>query len=126
MRVLAIVLAILLACIAAAGCSSMSMQARQLSPVLDPYVGQRVSELVNRFGPPSSDYSSSAVATTYEWSNFSAGQSGTTGCRVLVVAHRTPKSSNDAAVPFTVDAVGPDQYTQWTVDSWSSFGSACH
>jgi hypothetical protein len=119
-------LAILLACIAAAGCSSMSTGAKQLSPVLDPFVGRPVSELVNRFGPPSSDYSSSAVATTYEWTNFTAGQSGTTGCRVLVVAHRTAKSASGAAVAFTVDAVGPEEYAQWTVDSWSSFGSACH
>lgn len=119
-------LAILLACTAAAGCSSMSMQAKQLSPVLDPYVGQRVSELVNRFGPPSSDYSSSTVATTYEWSNFSSGQPGTTGCRVLVVAHRMAKTSGSAAQAFQVDAVGPEDYGQWAVDSWSSYGSACH
>ena len=117
--------AILLAGIAAAGCSSVSMHAKQVATMVDPYVGQPVSNLVDRFGPPSGDYSSSTVATTYEWSNFGGGQSGMTGCRVLVVAHRTAREPGPAAQAFRVDAIAPEDYRQWTIDSWSSFGSGC-
>jgi hypothetical protein len=125
MRSAAVSLAIALACIAAAGCSSMSMHTQQLVPVLDPYVGQPVSEFVNRFGPPSDDYSSSAVATTYQWDNFGTGQSGMTGCRVLVVAHRNTQGNGAAAEAFRADPIAPEEYTKWTIESWSSFGSGC-
>jgi hypothetical protein len=118
-------LAIAAACIAAAGCSSLSMHAQQVGALVDPYVGRPVSELVDRLGPPSSDYSSSAVATTYEWSDFSTGQSVMTGCRVLVEAHRSAHDSGTAAQAFRAEAVRPEEYAQWTIDTWSSFGSGC-
>jgi len=117
--------AIALACIVAAGCSSLSMQAHELVPVLDPYIGQPVSNLVDRFGPPSGDYSSSTVATTYEWDNFSSGQPGITGCRVLVVAHRSTQDSAAAAQAFRAEPIAPEEYAKWTIDTWSSFGSGC-
>ncbi len=117
--------AILLIGIAAAGCSSVSMHAKQVGALIDPYIGQPVANFVDHFGPPSSDYSSSAVATTYEWSNFSGGQSGMTGCRVLVEAHRTAKQPAADAQLFATYTISPEDYRQWTIDSWSSFGSGC-
>ena len=123
-RALVIGLAIAVACIAAAGCSSMSMHAPQLSAVLDSYVGQPVSALVDRAGPPSDDYSSSTVTTTYEWSNF-ASQTGMTGCRVLVVARRSAKDNGSALEALGNAPIGPEEYTKWTITSWSSFGSGC-
>jgi hypothetical protein len=115
-------LAISLAFIAAAGCSSM--RAHEVGALLDPYVGQPVSTVVNRFGEPSSSYSSSTVATNYQWDNFGA-QSGMTGCKVLVEAHRNPPESTRAAEAFRADGIGPEEYNKWTIDRWSSFGTGC-
>lgn len=117
--------AIVLIGFAAAGCSSLSMHAKQVATLVDPYVGQPVSNFVGRFGPPSDDYSSSTVATTYEWTNFGTGQLGMTGCRVLVVAHRSAHEQGPSAELFRTDSIGPEEYTQWTIDSWSSMGSGC-
>jgi hypothetical protein len=116
-------LTLLFACIAAAGCSSM--HARQVAGLLDPYVGQSVSEVINRFGPPSDQYASSSDETTFEWSNFGAGQSGMNGCRVLVVALRTGRDA--ATVPLTADTLATlsDGSVTWIIKSWSSFGSGC-
>jgi hypothetical protein len=115
-------LAVLLAFLAAAGCSSM--RAHEVGTLLDPYVGQPVSAVVDRFGEPSSNYSSSTVATTYQWRNFGA-QSGMTGCRVLVEAHRSAKDSERAAQAFRSDTIDPEDYSKWVIDSWSSTGSGC-
>jgi hypothetical protein len=115
-------LTFLFVCIAAAGCSSM--HARQVAGLLDPYVGQSVSGVIDRFGPPSDQYASSSDETTFEWSNFGAGQSGMNGCRVLVVALRTGR---DTTVPLTADtlATSPEGSVTWIIKSWSSFGSGC-
>jgi hypothetical protein len=117
-------LAMSLACVAAA-CSSMRSQ--QVGTLLDPYVGQPVSAIVDRFGPPSGHFASSTVATTYQWDAFGA-QSGMTGCRVLVVASRTAQDANGAAsmASYGSDPISPDEYWKWTINSWSSFGSGCH
>ena len=64
------------------------MHPQQVGSLLDPYVGQPVSVIADRFGPPSGHFASSAVETTYTWENFGAGQSGMAGCRILVVASR--------------------------------------
>ena len=112
----------ILLAVAAAGCSSM--RAHEVGALLDPYVGQPVSTVVDRFGPPSSDYASSTVAMTYQWNNFGA-QSGMSGCKVLVEAHRTPPDSSRAAEAFRADPIGPEEYNKWTTDRWSSFGSGC-
>jgi hypothetical protein len=61
---------------------------------------------------------------TYQWNNFGA-QSGMTGCRVLLEAHRSAQDSGAAAQAFTVDPIGPEEYSKWTIDSWSSFGTGC-
>jgi hypothetical protein len=116
-------LAISLALIAAAGCSSLHPQ--QVGTLLDPYIGQPVSEVVNRFGPPSGNFASSAISTTYEWSNFGGAQSGMTGCRVLVVATRADQDSSAAVTPYGVDSISPEDFWKWTIKSWSSFGSGC-
>jgi hypothetical protein len=116
-------LAILLAVVAAAGCSSM--HAHDVGVLLDPYVGQPVSAAVDRFGPPSSSYGSSSVATTYQWNNFGMGQAAMAGCRVLIEAHRTAQDSGAAAQAFRIDPIAPEEYSKWTIDSWSSFGSGC-
>jgi len=114
----------LLACIAVAGCSSM--HAQQVASLLDPYVGQPASELVNRFGPPSSNFASSAVETTYEWDNFDAGPTGMTGCRVLVVASRGVGQDVAAAShAFGTDPISPEEFWKWTIKSWSSVGTGC-
>ena len=107
---------------AAAGCSSM--RAHEVGALLDPYVGQPVSAVVDRFGPPSGNYASSTVAMTYQWSNFAA-QSGMTGCKILVEAHRTAPPSSRAAEAFRADPIEPEEYNKWTIDRWSSFGSGC-
>ena len=122
MRSLICFLAIPLAFVAAAGCSSM--RAHEVGTLLDPYRGQPVSAAVDRFGPPSSSYASSVAATTYQWDNFGA-QSGMSGCRVLLEAHRTPQDSGRAAEAFRAEPIAPEEYTKWTIDSWSSFGSGC-
>ena len=111
-----------LAFIAAAGCSSM--RAHEIGALLDPYKGQPVSVVVDRFGAPSGSYASSAMAMTYQWDNFAA-QSGMSGCRVLLEAHRTPQDSARAAVALRADPIAPEEYNKWTIDSWSSFGSGC-
>jgi hypothetical protein len=115
---------VFLACIAVAGCSSLHPQ--QAGGLLDPYVGQPVSEVVNRFGPPSSNFASSVVETTYVWDSFGAGQSGMTGCRVLVVASRGAGQDVAAAdQSYGTDPISPKEFWKWTVKSWSSFGSGC-
>ena len=107
----------------AAGCSSM--RAHEIGALLDPYVGQQVSAVVDRFGPPSSSYASSTVAMTYQWNDFGA-QSGMTGCRVLMEAHRsTQQDTGRAAEAFRADPIGPEEYNKWAIDRWSSFGSGC-
>ena len=113
-----------LACIAVVGCTSM--HAQQVASLLDPYVGQPVSAVISHFGPPSDQFSSSAGETTFEWSNFGAGQSGMNGCRILVVAVRIGRDTT-IAVPFYGDTMAPasEDPTTWTVKSWSSFGSGC-
>jgi hypothetical protein len=101
------------------------MHAQQVAGLLDPYVGQPVSAAVSRFGPPSSDFASSAVETTYVWDSF-AGQSGMTGCRVMVVASRG--SGQDAAAAtgtYGTDPISAEDFWKWTIKSWSSFGSGC-
>jgi hypothetical protein len=100
------------------------MHARQVAGLLDPYVGQSVSQVIDRFGPPSDQYASSADETTFEWRNFGAGQSGMNGCQVLVVALRTGR---DTPVPLTADTLvtSPDGSVTWIIKSWSSFGSGC-
>jgi hypothetical protein len=114
----------LLACVAAAGCSSM--RSERVAGVLDPYVGQPVSAIVDRFGPPSGSFASSTVATTYQWDNFGAAQSGTTGCRVLVVASRVDQGSAKGLQPFVTEPAEPEEYWKWRIDSWSSpLGSGC-
>lgn len=122
MRSLAIVLAF-----TAAGCSSM--RAREVGALLDPYVGQPVSAVVDRFGPPSGHYSSSAVTTTYQWDGFGAGQPGAgaamPGCRVLVVGKRTSEAQPVSPQAFGTDPISPEEYWKWTIESWSSFGSGC-
>jgi hypothetical protein len=117
-------LGILFACVAAAGCSSM--RSERVAGLLDPYVGRPVSAVVDRFGPPSGSFASSTVATTYQWDNFGAGQSGMTGCRVLVVASRTDQGAATGAQAFVTEAAEPEEYWKWKIDSWSSpLGSGC-
>jgi hypothetical protein len=114
---------ILLACVAAAGCSSM--RAPQVTGLLDPYVGQPVSALVDRFGPPSSSFASDTVSTTYQWDGFGA-QAGMSGCRIMVMASRGSGSTEPGLTPFTTADVDPDDYRKWRIDSWSSLGTGCH
>ena len=98
--------------------------AKSLPPVLDPSVGQTVSTVVDRFGPPSSHYASSALATTYQWDSFGAGQMGMAGCRVLVEAKRSYDDPK-ALAAYGDDTIQPEQYWKWTITNWSSFGSGC-
>jgi hypothetical protein len=114
--------AISLTAVAAAGCASM--RAHEVGALLDPYVGQTVSAVIDRFGPPSGNYASSTVAMTYQWNNFGS-QSGMSGCKVLVEAHRTAPASSAAAGAFRTEPIGPEEYNKWTIDTWSSFGSGC-
>jgi hypothetical protein len=102
------------------------MHAPQVAGLLDPYVGQSVSAVIDRFGPPSDQFASSAAETTYEWRNFGAGQSGMNGCRVLVVALRTGRDTS-LAVPLNGSALTTpsEDSTTWIIKSWSSFGSGC-
>jgi hypothetical protein len=117
-------LAFSFACIAVTGCSSM--HAQRVAGLLDPYVGQPVSGIVDRFGPPSGEFASSAVENTYTWDSFGAGQSGMTGCRVMVMASRGAGQDAAAATQaFGSDPISPEDYRQWTIKSWSSFGSGC-
>jgi hypothetical protein len=116
-------LAVLLACIAATGCSSLHPQ--QVAGLLDPYIGQPVSAVVDRFGPPSSNFASSTVSTTYQWDSFGANQSGMAGCRVLVAASRAPRDATAPLQTFGADPIQPEEYWKWLIDSWSSFGSGC-
>jgi hypothetical protein len=114
----------ILTCIALAGCSSMHPQ--QVGSLLDPYVGQPVSVIADRFGPPSGHFASSAVETTYTWENFGAGQSGMAGCRILVVASRGAGQDVAAASQaYGTDPISPEEFWKWTIKSWSSFGSGC-
>jgi hypothetical protein len=115
--------AVALASIVAAGCSSM--RAHEVGALLDPYVGRPASAVVDRFGPPSGNYASSAVTTTYQWDNFGGPQLGMPGCRVLVVAKRSSDEQPKALGAFGSDPIGPGEYWKWTVESWSSFGSGC-
>ncbi|MGB6444881.1 MAG: hypothetical protein WBE48_16155 [Xanthobacteraceae bacterium] len=113
-----------LTCIAVAGCSSLHPQ--QVESLLDPYVGRPVSGVVDRFGPPSSHFASSVVETTYVWESFGTGQSGMTGCRVLVVASRGAGQDVAAAdQAYGTDPIFPEEFWKWTIKSWSSFGSGC-
>jgi hypothetical protein len=102
------------------------MHAQQVASLLDPYVGQPVSEVISRFGPPSGQYASSADETTFEWSNFGAGQSGMNSCQVLVVALRTGRDTT-IAVPLNGDTLttSPEGSVSWIIKSWSSVGSGC-
>jgi hypothetical protein len=102
------------------------MHPLQVAGMFDPYVGQPVSEVVGRFGPPTSHFAASAVETTYEWDSFGAGQSGMTGCRVLVVASRgAGQDVASATQAVGTDPISPDDFWQWTIKSWSSFGPGC-
>jgi hypothetical protein len=114
----------ILTCIAVAGCSSLHPQ--QVGALLDPYIGQPVSAIVDRFGPPSSQFASSVVETTYVWDNFGTAQSGVNGCRVLVVASRGAGQDTAASLqPYGSDPISGTAFWNWTVKSWSSLGSAC-
>jgi hypothetical protein len=114
----------ILACIAVAGCSSLHPQ--QVGSLLDPYVGQPVSGVVDRFGPPSSHFATSVVETTYVWESFGAAQSGMTGCRVMVVASRgAGQDVASADQAYGTDPIAPEEFWKWTIKSWSSFGSGC-
>ena len=102
------------------------MHDRQVAGLLDPYVGQPVAAVVSRFGPPSSDFASGAVETTYVWNSFGAGQSGMTGCRVMVLASRGAGQDAAAATgTYGTDPISPEDFWKWTITSWSSFGSGC-
>ncbi|HEY2534101.1 MAG TPA: hypothetical protein VGJ20_40295 [Xanthobacteraceae bacterium] len=102
------------------------MHAQQVASLLDPYVGQPASAVVDRFGPPSGNFASSTVETTYEWDNFGAGQTGMTGCRVLVVASRgAGQDKASATQAFGTDPISPDEFWKWTIKSWSSIGTGC-
>jgi hypothetical protein len=102
------------------------MHAQQVASALDPFVGQPISEMENRFGSPSSQFASSDTEETFEWNNFGAGQSGMSGCRVLVVALRTGRATS-ANTPLNADTLtAPPEYSAtWIIKSWSSYGSGC-
>jgi hypothetical protein len=114
----------LLICIAVAGCSSLHPP--QVAASLDPLIGQPVSALVDRFGPPSGHFASSIVETTYQWDRFGAGQSALSGCRILVMASRGAGEDVPAASQaYDADQILPEEYWKWTIKSWSSAGSGC-
>jgi hypothetical protein len=117
-------LTFLFACIIVAGCASM--RAQQVASLLDPFIGQPISEVENRFGPPSGQFASSDTEETFEWSNFGAGQSGMSGCRVLVIALRSGRrTSGDAPLNADTLTTAPEYSATWIVKSWSSYGSGC-
>jgi hypothetical protein len=92
------------------------MHPQQLASSLDPYIGQPLSVVVSRFGPPSGDYASNDGLMTFQWDNFGAAQSGMTGCKVLVTA--LPSYGNPGVTP-------PGDFAAWMIKSWSSYGSGC-
>lgn len=88
------------------------------------FVGQRLSEIAARYGPPNSSFQQTDNGElTFEWDNFRADETlATTGgqpprpvnCRLWV-----------SALPDYVGAP-PDATTLWTVKSTQSFGGGCY
>lgn len=101
-----------LACGLLAGCSTggRSSTAAQL----EAYVGHRLSEVTDRYGPPSADFDTANGEIGFQWNNFAdtaAPQAGARGqCRVVV-----------SAMPLYGDAPTTD-YANWVVKSVHAYG----
>ena len=107
---------------AVAGCSTVNSS--RTGQIMHAYVGQRVSEITARYGPPSSSFQQiDNGELTFQRDNFRADQTlGAAGapplypvnCRLWVSA-----MPDDAGSP-------PQALTLWVVQSTQSFGSDCY
>ncbi len=105
----------LLVCVAVGGCSSM--HAGQTATLLDPYIGHPLSDVADRFGPPSSNFATGDGLMEFQWNHFSASQNGgVADCRLLILA--LPTYGDSMVTP-------PTDRANWIIKSWSSFGSGC-
>jgi hypothetical protein len=101
--------------IAAAGCTAMHDQ--QTAKLMDPYVGQPVSEVAARFGAPTGNYDMGVGGMmAFEWRHFGSGQSGGADCVVMVAA--LPNFGNVLSTP-------PTDLTHWIVQTWHASGAGC-
>jgi hypothetical protein len=100
--------------VAVAGCATM--HADQTAKLLDPLVGHRLSEVSDRFGPPTGNYDMGQGFMAFEWEHFGSGPSGSGGC--LVVISAMPSYGNVESVPAT-------ELDNWIVQSWHPYGTGC-
>src|ERR1700733_12526006 len=101
--------------VAVASCTAM--HAQQTAKLMDPYVGQPVSEVAARFGPPTGNFDMGVGGLmAFEWRHFGLGQSGGADCVVTVAA--LPSVGN-------VLSASPDDLPHWIVRTWHASGAGC-
>lgn len=92
------------------------MHGGQTEAQLAPYVGGRLSAVVDRYGPPSGDFDMTNGIQGFQWDHFGAGQQAPAGavpprdCRVLI-----------AATPLIGDASTVD-FANWVVKGVNVYG----
>jgi hypothetical protein len=110
---------------AVVGCSTLH-RATQTKQVMDPYIGRQLSDVAQRFGPPSSNFQMTDNGEmAFQWNHFSPDQapamapqaagaaSNLINCRVWV-----------SALPV-YNGAPTTNLTSWIVQSWDSYGSDC-
>jgi hypothetical protein len=95
-----------------AGCSSASHSST--SAQFAGYVDHRLSEVTDRYGPPSANFDTGNGETVFQWNGLAGDaappQSGSRQCRVIV-----------SAMPLYGDAPTTD-YGNWVVKSVQAYG----
>jgi hypothetical protein len=100
--------------VAVAGCAAM--HADQTAKLFDPYIGHPLSEVADRFGPPTGNYDMGQGLMAFEWDHFGASQSGPADCLVLIAA--LPTYGDPRSTP-------PTDRANWIMQSWHPYGKGC-
>lgn len=109
---------------AVAGCSTVHRPA-MMKQVMDPYIGQRLSDVAARFGPPTSNFQMTDNGQmAFQWDQFAPDQPAATAPQPAGAASRMNCRMWVSALP-TYGGAPTTALSYWIVQSWDSYGSDC-